>query len=53
MIKTLSVQEYVDYSEDTPNTPQGVRWQIQKGLLPKGVTAKKIGKAYVITVKSN
>lgn len=49
MTRILSVTEY---AEEVGKTPQGVRWQIEHKLLPKGVTAKKVGKTFVITIKT-
>lgn len=50
MIVHKSVTEY---AADVGLTDRGVRWQIANKLLPKGVTAKKIGGTWIITVKTD
>jgi len=41
-----------DYSDHVGKTPQGVRHQIEHGLLPQGVTVNRYGKAFIISVES-
>lgn len=50
MIRTLSVKEY---AVESGITDRGVRWQIDKKLLPKNVKAKKIGGTWIITIKTD
>lgn len=38
------------YAEERGLTEQAVRWQCKEGKLPQGHSAKKIGRAWVITV---
>lgn len=44
--KQFSVSEY---AESKNLTTQAVRWQAKNNKLPTGVTAKKVGSAWIIT----